>query len=378
MLCFAARFGSTRALKALLAGSAGAEDPDVRATPRWGSSRWFRGGRNGDVKGTRGADVHVADSVGWTPLHCAAREGHMDCVTALLAAGARLDALTSCGRTPLAVAQRFKPTHTELHEMLYSATPRTLPGTMCDHCGAPAEAVAAALAEAQAQLEVRARELDTARNAVAEEERRSAADADFNLKAAVWRLRDALAAALGREAALEARLADAERGVEAAQAAAAASEEARVADAAAAAEVVRTLESTLAARHAQLKAQKEASAAAAAAAAAAEAPNTLSAAAERLQWRAALLQAALEEERAAHCEAEAELRDRLLAAQAATAAASASPRSPYDVATDAERMAGLQLALEKLTAALAGEIERSQGLEASLRAERLRSVRPEK
>ena len=188
VLCFAARFGSVRAMKVLLAGCAGKRPGCI--TLRGGAAICFSAkasdvGALGEPEGSSyqsvsktgclpvfkapptgreysavpspggphaGADVHAADSFGWTPLHIAAREGHLDCVAVLLAAGARLSAQTSKGYTPLVVAQHFKPTHAELLEMLSEvklSAPRTLSGpwhahsslpyTVCDHCGVLAE-----------------------------------------------------------------------------------------------------------------------------------------------------------------------------------------------------------------------------------------------
>lgn len=47
------------------------------------------------------ADVLLADSKGWTPLHLAARSGTADKVQCLLEAGAKTDAVNNQGNTPL-------------------------------------------------------------------------------------------------------------------------------------------------------------------------------------------------------------------------------------------------------------------------------------
>jgi len=71
MLCFAAQYGTARALKALVTG---------------------------------GADVRLADKHDQTALHWAVHEGHMPCVSLLLEAGAPLEAKNNVGHTPLGEA----------------------------------------------------------------------------------------------------------------------------------------------------------------------------------------------------------------------------------------------------------------------------------
>ena len=39
----------------------------------------------------RGADVDTTDNAGWTPLHCAAQEGHVEVMKILMARGAQVD-----------------------------------------------------------------------------------------------------------------------------------------------------------------------------------------------------------------------------------------------------------------------------------------------
>ncbi len=47
------------------------------------------------------ADVNVQDDEGWTPLHVAARDGHVDVCRMLIEAGAPVDAQVDDGWTPL-------------------------------------------------------------------------------------------------------------------------------------------------------------------------------------------------------------------------------------------------------------------------------------
>jgi len=51
-----------------------------------------------------GCDRDLADDDGWTALHCAASEGHLNVAHILFRFGARLDALTVDGRTPADLA----------------------------------------------------------------------------------------------------------------------------------------------------------------------------------------------------------------------------------------------------------------------------------
>jgi ankyrin repeat protein len=48
-----------------------------------------------------GADVHAAAAGGWTPLHTAALNGHMEAMRALVELGADVHAVTTSGNTAL-------------------------------------------------------------------------------------------------------------------------------------------------------------------------------------------------------------------------------------------------------------------------------------
>ena len=81
------------------------------------------------------AEVDAVDGRRATALHHAAREGHIKIAGVLLEAGARLDAKTSSGVTPLMLAQQEHPTNAALLALLSGAGPANPPGTVCDHCG---------------------------------------------------------------------------------------------------------------------------------------------------------------------------------------------------------------------------------------------------
>ena len=81
------------------------------------------------------AEVDATDVYGCTSLHLAAQHGSEKLCGVLLQAGARLDAKTLRGGTPLHVAQHEHPTNAALHALLSGAGPSQLPGTVCDHCG---------------------------------------------------------------------------------------------------------------------------------------------------------------------------------------------------------------------------------------------------
>ena len=80
-------------------------------------------------------EVNAVDVNGGTALHHAAGKGHEKNCGFLLEAGARLDARSISGHTPLMIAQEFHPTNATLHALLSGAGPAALPGTVCDHCG---------------------------------------------------------------------------------------------------------------------------------------------------------------------------------------------------------------------------------------------------
>ena len=46
-------------------------------------------------------DLNWQDPIGWTPLHFACRHGHVECVSALVAAGANIEQVDSNGWMPL-------------------------------------------------------------------------------------------------------------------------------------------------------------------------------------------------------------------------------------------------------------------------------------
>ena len=97
-------------------------------------------GRADNVKMTS-AEVNVADAVGATPLHYAAQMGRDKICGLLLEAGARLDAEATSGHTSLMVAQECQPDNASLLALLSGQGPALLPGTNCDHCGkTPAQA----------------------------------------------------------------------------------------------------------------------------------------------------------------------------------------------------------------------------------------------
>jgi len=81
------------------------------------------------------ADINAADEYGFTPLHCSAQGGHAECCGLLIAAGARLDARSQRGITPLMLAQEEHPANTSLHDLLAGRGPEHPPGTTCDQCG---------------------------------------------------------------------------------------------------------------------------------------------------------------------------------------------------------------------------------------------------
>ena len=73
--------------------------------------------------------------MGVTALHHAAQNGHNKICGVLIEAGARLDAKTSEGFTPLMIALQEQPANAALLALLSGAGPAQPPGTVCDHCG---------------------------------------------------------------------------------------------------------------------------------------------------------------------------------------------------------------------------------------------------
>ena len=87
------------------------------------------------------AEVNAVDDRGATALHDAAMLGHTKVCGVLIQAGARLDAKTRAGHTPLMIAQHEHPGNAALLALLSGAGPAHPPGTVCDHCGkTPAQA----------------------------------------------------------------------------------------------------------------------------------------------------------------------------------------------------------------------------------------------
>ena len=52
-----------------------------------------------------GGDINEEDGIGWTPLHLASENGHVEVITALLAAGADKTIRDEDGKTPHDVAK---------------------------------------------------------------------------------------------------------------------------------------------------------------------------------------------------------------------------------------------------------------------------------
>ena len=63
-----------------------------------------------------GANIETRDNSKRTPLHYAAREGHVDVVAALLEAGADIEAMDFCGKMPRDYAKANK--HYKIANML--------------------------------------------------------------------------------------------------------------------------------------------------------------------------------------------------------------------------------------------------------------------
>ena len=95
-------------------------------------------GQPGRVRMTP-VEVDAAGATGATALHCAAQHGSDQICGVLVGAGARLDAQTSDGRTPLMFAQHWHPTNATLLALLSGAVPAQQLSLVCDHCGKTAE-----------------------------------------------------------------------------------------------------------------------------------------------------------------------------------------------------------------------------------------------
>jgi len=143
-LHLACSLGQERMVKALLhrGASRTARKSDQR-TPLHDASQEGHLGCVRQLLGKRGAykltpaEVNAADVDGWTSLHFAAHGGHANLCGMLCAGGARLDASTRSGRTPLMIAQQFHPSNTALIDLLAGRGPAHPPGTVCDECGRP-------------------------------------------------------------------------------------------------------------------------------------------------------------------------------------------------------------------------------------------------
>jgi ankyrin repeat protein len=132
--------------KALLSRGADRMARDSRQwTPLHMAARWghvscvvMLVGRPGNVRMTP-AEVDAADEKGATALHIAAHYGSDQICGVLLAAGALLDAKYSYGQTPLMFAQHRHPTNAALLALLSGNAPAQLFGLVCDGCGLTAE-----------------------------------------------------------------------------------------------------------------------------------------------------------------------------------------------------------------------------------------------
>ena len=96
-------------------------------------------GRPGKVRMTP-AEVDAVEDKGWTALYHAAQQGHYQICGVLLGAGARLDAKTLAGSSPIMIVRRYQPTNAALLALLSGDGMTQPPGLVCDHCGLTAEA----------------------------------------------------------------------------------------------------------------------------------------------------------------------------------------------------------------------------------------------
>jgi len=143
-LHFACCFGQERMVRALLDRGASRTARDSRQrTPLHDASLNGHLGCVRQLLGKPGAykltpdEVNAADMNGCTPLHYAANGGHARICGMLCAGGARLDAVSRSGHTPLMIAQQFNPSNTALIDLLAGRGPAHAPGTVCDECGRP-------------------------------------------------------------------------------------------------------------------------------------------------------------------------------------------------------------------------------------------------
>lgn len=133
------------------------DEEGPRLTFKLGSSRQRRylakdlltAAQNGNCKDLRKIlaskklNVNLQDAFGWTPLHCAAYEGHVSCVSVLLKYGAAKDLKDNKGRTALDLSRRRKKYRvyhliqhygTEQQQVLPKAPPEPVMIT-CTGCG---------------------------------------------------------------------------------------------------------------------------------------------------------------------------------------------------------------------------------------------------
>ena len=82
------------------------------------------------------AEVNLENEEGLTALYTAARTGLARVCGLLIQAGARLDAASRDGQTPLMIAQQEHPDNAMLLELLSGTAPLPLPGTACERCAA--------------------------------------------------------------------------------------------------------------------------------------------------------------------------------------------------------------------------------------------------
>jgi len=143
-LHLACSFGQERMVRALLhRGASRTACNSLQRTPLHDPAQAGHLGCVRQLLGKPGAykltpdEVNAANVHGWTSLHCAAQGGHTEICGMLRAGGARLDAVTRSGTTPLMVAQRDHPSDTALIDLLAGRGPAHPPGTVCDECGRP-------------------------------------------------------------------------------------------------------------------------------------------------------------------------------------------------------------------------------------------------